>query len=77
MANKTFPLPIKGFSEGLDVKDSPPNTSGYMNNVIVVDVLERRLRLGQRPGVDKKYTQQIAGVSGPIVALCSVTSTSV
>ena len=72
MANKIFQPPIGGFSEGINVEDSPVQYSGYMNNVRPIDVLERKLRIGQRPGLDKKYTQQIAGVAGPIVCACSV-----
>ena len=30
-------------------------------------------QLGQRPGLDKKYSQQIGGTPSPIVAMCSVT----
>ena len=71
--NKEFPLPIKGVSYGLPVDKEQPTTSGYMNNVRPFDVLEGRLRLGQRPGLDKAYTQQIVSIAGPIVAICSVT----
>jgi len=70
--NKEFSLPIKGVSEGLPVDKEPPNTSGYMNNVRPFDVLEQRLRLGQRPGLDKAYSQQIASIGGAIVAITSV-----
>ena len=72
MALQEFPLPIQGFSEGVGVGDTPQQFSGYLNNVRPLDTLERRLRLGQRPGLDKKYSQQIAGLSGPIVAIGSV-----
>jgi len=72
MANKIFQIPIKGISEGFDTSNSEPLTSGYMNNVRPVDCLERKLRLGQRPGVDKKYAQQIGGVAGAIVAITAV-----
>ena len=69
-----FPPPIRGFSEGFDVSDTPNEYSGYMNNVRPVDTLERKLRLGQRPGLDKAYAQQIASLSGPVVDICSVTT---
>jgi hypothetical protein len=71
-----FPPPIKGFSEGFDVSDTPNEYSGYMNNVRPVDTLERKLRLGQRPGLDKAYAQQIANGVGAIVAICSVSVVS-
>ena len=72
MANKVFQIPIKGLSEGFEVSTSEPMTSGYMNNVRPIDSLERRLRLGQRPGLEKKYAQQIGGIAAPIVAIISV-----
>lgn len=68
-----FPQPVKGYSEGLDVSKTPSEYSSYMNNVRAIDTLERKLRLGQRPGLDKAYAQQIAGLVGPVVAICSVT----
>jgi hypothetical protein len=68
-----FMLPIKGISEGFPVDKSPPLTTGYANNIRAVDVLEKRVRIGQRPGQDKVYTQQIGGAALPVVAICSVT----
>ena len=73
MANFQFPIPIKGISEVLPVAVSPADTSGYMNNVFPRDTLERRLRIGQRPGLEKKFSQQISGLEAPIVALLEVT----
>lgn len=65
-----FSLPIKGISKGLPVEQQPPATSGYMNNVRPRDVLENRIRIGQRPGLDKAYSEQIGGNSNyPIVIL--------
>ena len=72
MANKEFPLPINGVNYGLPVDKTPAQFSGYMNNVFPRDVLERRIRLGQRPGLDKVYSQQIGGTSYPILALMVV-----
>lgn len=72
MANKFFQIPIKGFSEGFSVSESEPLTTGYCLNVRPIDCLERKLRIGQRPGLEKKYTQQLAGVAGAIVAINSV-----
>jgi hypothetical protein len=71
MANE-IPLPLKGFSEGVEISKTPAEYSPYMNNVHPFDTLDGRLRLGQRPGLDKAYSQQIAGESGPVVAICSV-----
>jgi hypothetical protein len=69
-----FMLPIKGISEGFPVDKSPPLTTGYANNIRAVDVLEKRVRIGQRPGLDKTYAQQIGGAAIPIIALCSITT---
>jgi len=66
-------LPIKGESSGFPADKSPPLTSGYLNNVRAIDVLEKRVRIGQRPGQDKAYSQQIGGATYPVVALCSIT----
>ncbi len=76
MANKNFTLPIKGISEGFEVFQSPPATSGDMNNVRPQDVLEKRIRIGQRPGFEKLYTQQVEGAATPILAITSVTVVS-
>lgn len=65
--------PIKGVSKGLPVDKEHPTTSGYMNNVRPIDTLERRLRLGQRPGLDKWGTgTQIGAAEQPVVAMCIV-----
>jgi hypothetical protein len=65
--------PVKGIHQGVVVDKTPPLTSGDMNNVRPTDVLENRLRIGQRPGQDKAYTQQIGGAAFPIVEIVSVT----
>ena len=64
--------PIKGISRGLPTDKEQPTTSGYMNNVRPVDVLERQLRLGQRPGLDKWSATQIGAAEQPVVAMCIV-----
>jgi len=66
-----FLLPIKGYSEGLSPHRE--TTSSYMMNVRPRDVLENKLRIGQRPGFDKKYSQQISGDAVPIIWLGDVT----
>ncbi len=45
-----------------------------MNNMRVYDTLDERARGGQRPGLDKRYSQQIGGDAVSIVAICSVTT---
>lgn len=66
--------PIKGTSKGVSVDKEPPNTSGYMNNVRPEDVLEKRIRLGKRPGLDKWSDTQVGGAEFPIVAMCVVST---
>ena len=69
-----LPSPIQGISKGVPVDKESPATSGYMNNVRPVDTLERKIRLGQRPGLDKWSTDQIGGVEQPIVAMTFVSA---
>jgi len=70
-----LPPPIQGISKGVPVDKESPATSGYMNNVRPVDVLESRIRLGQRPGLDKWGAgTQIGAAEQPIVACCIVNS---
>lgn len=64
--------PIKGVSKGLPVDKEQPTTSGYMNNVRPVDVLEKQLRLGQRPGLDKWGTGTQIGVAEQPVVACVI-----
>lgn len=45
--------PIKGIFRGALLGHAPALTSESMNNVRPVDSLEKRLRIGQRPGLDK------------------------
>jgi hypothetical protein len=69
-----LPVPIQGISKGVPVDKESPATSGYMNNVRPTDTLEGRIRLGQRPGLDKWSTDQIGDVEQPIVAFCVVSA---
>jgi len=69
-------LPIKGISRGLAVAITPQEFTTNINNVRPRDVLEQRIRLGQRPGLAKWSTDQVGDSSQPIVALCSVSSIS-
>jgi len=61
--------PIKGISKGLPVDKEEVVTSGYMNNVRPTDVLEKRIRLGQRPALVKWGAgTQIGSSEQPVVA---------
>jgi len=68
-----FQPPINGVSKAMSPDQQPPMTTAYMQNVFPVDTLERRVRLGQRPGLERMYTQQIGGAANPIVAICKIT----
>jgi len=69
-----FQLPIKGIHLGGSIETSPALTSGWMSNCRARDVLENKVRIGQRPGL-KKWGDgdQIGGTSDSfIVAICSI-----
>lgn len=74
MANRDFDIPVKGFSLKLQPDKQPALTTGYINNMYPIGTFEQWLRLVQRPGTDKVYSQQIGGDTSPIVALLSVTT---
>jgi len=76
MAYFEIPLPLKGFSEVLPLESQEPATTPYALNVRPRDVLEKRLRIGKRPGLKKAYSQQIGSEAYPVVALCSITLVS-
>ncbi|KKK53933.1 hypothetical protein LCGC14_3089820 [marine sediment metagenome] len=77
MAHIRFQLPIKGIHKGGAVEISPSLTSGYMSNVRARDVLENRVRIGQRPGLDKWGDgDQVGAAEQPIVAIISISSVS-
>lgn len=66
-------LPLKGVCQGFNPDQLPEMTTDYMNNVVPVDTLERRVRLGQRPGLDKVFSQQVGGSATPVVLVGQVT----
>lgn len=68
-------LPIKGFSEGLPIDKSDPMTSGHQNNVRAIGVLEKRIKVSQRPAVvNWGGATQIGDTQQPVVAMCSVST---
>lgn len=71
---KEWQLPLFGISRVITVEKEPSKYSGYMSNVRSTDVLENKIRLGQRPGLDKWSTTQIGAAEQPIVAMCVVSS---
>ncbi len=67
--------PIKGVFRGSLTGHAPELTSESMNNVRPVDVQEKRVRIGQRPGLDKWGNgTQVGAAEQPIVAMCFVSS---
>ena len=48
-----WPLPIYGISRIITVEKEPSKYSGYMNNMRIPGTLECKIRLVQRPGLDK------------------------
>jgi len=72
-----LPAPIKGISKGFPVDKEDSLHSGYMNNVRPTDVLENRIRLGQRPGLEKWGAGvQVGAAENPIVAYAVVSAVS-
>jgi hypothetical protein len=71
-----LPLPIRGINKGITVSVTPSEYTTNMDNVRPRDVLEQRVRLGQRPGLKKWSTDQVGGSEQPVVAMCSVSSVS-
>jgi len=67
-----LPPPIQGISKGVPVDKESPATSGFCNNVRPVDTLESRIRLAQRPGLDKWSDVQIGAAEQPVVAMTIV-----
>lgn len=75
MTMRRFVPPIQGVSHFLALSDAEQLVSEFMNNVRPVDVLAKRLRMGQRPGLDKWGAGvQIGGTDAPVVAMCSVST---
>jgi len=66
-------FPVDGINKGQAAVDQPVNTSPDLNNVRPYDTLDNRMRGGQRPGLDKRYSQRIGGIASPIVAIISIT----
>ena len=67
--------PIRGLFKGSLTGHAPELTSESMNNVRPVDVQEKRVRIGQRPGLDKWGNgTQVGAAEQPVVAMCFVNS---
>ena len=66
-------FPYKGVHKGRAGCDQPKGTSPDLKNVRPYDTLDKRIRGGQRPGIDKLFSQQIGGAAKPIIDMCTVT----
>ncbi len=75
MANFTLKFPIRGINKSRLPDEQPESTSPDMNNVRPFDVLDDRVRGGQRPGMKKRYSERVTVLAtgpGLIVAMCEV-----
>lgn len=66
-----FRFPLKGKNVGVPTSKQPGETSRDLNNVR--PRFDGEYIGGQRPGVDKRYSQQIGGAELPIVNIVTVT----
>jgi hypothetical protein len=67
--------PVKGIFQGTEFDHAPQLTSSYMTNVRPRDILEGRIRIGQRPGLDKWGDgDRIGAAFQPVVEILSVAS---
>ena len=67
--------PVKGLFRGTLLGHAPELTSESMNNVRPIDTLEKRIRIGQRPGLDKWGNgTQVGAAEQPVVAMTFVNS---
>ena len=71
MSELSIPMPYRGVNYNRAASQQPLETSSHMNNVRPYDTIDKRVRLGQRPGLVRKYATNLGG---RIVALCSVTT---
>jgi len=77
MAHVNFQLPIKGVHKGGAVETSPALTSAHMSNCRARDVLENKVRIGQRPGLEKWGDgDRVGAAEQPVVCIVSVSSVS-
>lgn len=66
-------FPNGGIDKGRAVPEEDLSTTPDSNNVRPYDTLDKRARGGQRPALDKVYSQLIGGQNAPIVAITQVT----
>lgn len=68
-------FPLLGINKGMTTSKQPFATTPLMNNVRLYDVLNKRARGGQRPGLTAWGDGDLIGGSNqPVVAMCVVSS---
>ncbi len=68
-------FPLFGLNKGRAASTQPFATASNMNNVRLYDVLDKRARGGQRPGLTEWGNEdQIGAADNPVVAMCVVSS---
>ncbi len=70
-----IPFPLLGQNKSRATSKQPFATASLMNNVRLYDVLSKRARGGQRPGLTPWGDGDlIGGDNQPVVAMCTVSS---
>ena len=67
-------FPLKGLHSGVSHQNQPPLTSFSLLNVLPLNVDEERLTGGQRPGLAKAFSTQVAGAY-PILGMAQLVTT--
>lgn len=67
-------FPYKGYHKGIAAEQQPDGTSPDLDNVIPIESIDNRLRGGQRPGLQKLYSEQISGDARAVAWIGSVTT---
>lgn len=68
-------FPLLGQHKGMVTSKQPFATASLMNNIRPYDVLNKRARGGQRPGITGWGDEdQIGETDNPVVAMCVVSS---
>jgi hypothetical protein len=71
MSELSIPLPFRGINYNQAASKQPLETSSHLTNVRPYDTIDKRVRLGQRPGLVRKYATNLGG---RVVAICTVTT---
>ncbi len=72
---RQIPFPLLGLNKGRTTSKQPFMTAPRMSNCRLYDVLDRRARGGQRPGLTPWGNEDLVGAANnPVVAMCVVSS---